>query len=330
MRRRDFIMLFSGTAGWQLLRSWPVLAQQPRLIGVLMAYTEGDPTARIFIAAFLDTLAKLGWQEGRNLRIEYRWASTDEALTERSAKELVALQPDLILSSGTSTTAALHKLTKTIPIIFGIAVDPVGQGFVASLAKPGGNITGFINLEGSISGRQLELLKEIAPAVTRVAMYFNPGTAPYSGIYIEALKAAAASIGVEPIVAPIHDMTELEAVMVALARGPSGGLIAMPDPFNIARRVDVTALAARYRLPAIYSIRQFPDVGGLISYGSDNVDNYRRAASYADRILRGDKPAELPVQIPTKFELVINRKTANALGLRLPPTMLTLADEVIE
>jgi putative ABC transport system substrate-binding protein len=275
-------------------------------------------------------LRALGWDEGRNVQIEYRWATTDAKRIEQSAKELVALQPDVILSANSPTTAALQRQTSTIPIVFAIVVDPVGQGFVNSMSRPGGNITGFVNLEASVAAKYLELLREIAPRVARVALYYNPKTAPYANIYLQSFKAAAASFGVEPIDAPIRDMTELEAVIAAIAREPNGGLIAMPDSFNMAHRSDVTSLAARYRVPTIYAVRQFAEAGGLISYGSDNRDNWRRTAGYVDRILKGAKPADLPVQAAVKFDLVINLKTARALGLEVPLILQQRADEVIE
>ena len=326
---REFISLLGAAGAWPLAAGAQQTVQVRR-IGVLMAFAESNPTAQAWLAAFRDGLAKLGWTEGRNLRVDYRWATTDAKLIEQSAKDLVALAPDLILSSSSPTTAALQQQTRTIPIIFAIVTDPVGQGFVASLAKPGGNITGFINLEASITGKYLELLKEIAPRVARVAIYFNPITAPYSDTYLQPFKAAAASFGVEPIVAPVRDMTDLEAVVAAFAREPNGGLIAMPDGFSTAHRVEVTSLAARYGLPAVYAVRQFSEVGGLMSYGSDTTDNYRRAATYVDRILRGEKPGDLPAQFPVKFELVINLKTAKALGLEVPLFLQQRADEVIE
>jgi putative tryptophan/tyrosine transport system substrate-binding protein len=330
MQRREFTMLLGGA-----VVAWPLTAraqqgERMRRVGVLMAYAESDSEAQSFVAALRAALGKLGWTEGRNIRIDYRWATPDLQLIQQSAKELIELQPDLIVSSGSPTTAALLQQTRTIPIIFANAVDPVGQGFVASLAKPGGNVTGFINLESSIVGKYLELLKEIAPRVTRVAIYFNPTTAPFAEIYLDPFKAAAASLGVEPIAAPVRDMIELETVIAALAREPNGGLIAMPDGFNTAHRVEVTSLAARYRLPAVYPGRPFTEVGGLLSYGNDVHDNYRRAADYVDRILKGEKPSELPAQFPVKFELSVNLKAAKALGLDVPMQLQQLADELIE
>ena len=330
MKRREFITLLGGAAA-----AWPLTAsaQQPermRRIGVLMAYAESDPEVQTWIAAFRKGLRELGWVEGQNIQIEFRWATTDVERMQQFTKELVELRPDVILSSGTPTTRLLMQQTRSVPIIFANLVDPVGSGFVTSLARPGGNVTGFVNLEASISGKYLELLKEIAPRVARVAIIFNPATAPYSEIYLGPFKAAAASLGVEPTVAPVRDMAELETVIAAQAHEPNGGLIAMPDGFNNAYRVEIASLAARYRLPAIYPTRPAAVAGGLMSYGNDVGDNYQRAATYVDRILKGEKPSDLPVQFPVKFELVINLKTAKALGLDVPSFLQQRADEVIE
>jgi putative ABC transport system substrate-binding protein len=331
MKRREFITLLGGTAA-----AWPLVAraQQPdrvRRIGVLMGFPESDSEAQAYIAAFRDGLPKLGWMAGHNIRIDTRWATPADADSmQRFAKELVALQPDLILSSTTPTTAALLQQTRAIPIIFATVADPVGSGFVASFPRPGGNVTGFMLNEGSLGGKWPELLKEIAPRVARVAMLFNPSTAPYAEIYVNPFKAAAASLGVEAIIAPVRDMAELDTVVATQARDPNGGLIVMPDSFMDARRVEITSLAARYRLPAVYFFRAFAVFGGLLSYGCDLTDNYRRAATYADRILKGAKPSELPVQGPVKFDLVINLKTAKALGLDVPLLLQQRADEVIE
>jgi putative ABC transport system substrate-binding protein len=243
---------------------------------------------------------------------------------------LSGCSPTSLFRRAHPTTAALLQQTRTIPIIFANAVDPVGQGFIANLSRPGGNVTGFINFEASVAGKYLELLKEIAPRVNRVAMYFNPATAPYVEIYLNAFKAAAASLSVEPIAAPVRDVVELETVIAALAREPNGGLIAMPDGFNNAHRAEVTSLAARYRLPAVYPGRQFTEVGGLLSYGNDIRDNYRRTVDYVDRILKGEKPSELPAQFPVKFDRGVNLKTAKALGLEVPWDLQQRADEVIE
>jgi putative ABC transport system substrate-binding protein len=296
-----------------------------------MGYAESDSEAQAHIAAFRDGLQKLGWTEGRNTRIDTRWATPDDADSmQRFAKELVALQPDLILSHTTPTTTALLKQTRTIPIIFANVGDPVGSGFVASFARPGGNVTGFNVSEPTMTGKLLELLKEIAPRVARVAMLFNPATATYAEYWLNPFKAAAASFVVEAIAAPVRERSELDSVIAAQAGEPNSGLIVMPDTFTDAHRVEITSLAARYRLPAVYPYRQFTAVGGLLSYGDDLIDNFRRAPTYVDRILKGAKPNELPVQAPVKFELVINLKTAKAIGLDIPATILGHADEVIE
>jgi putative tryptophan/tyrosine transport system substrate-binding protein len=330
VRRREFITLLGSAA-----TAWPLAAgaQQPsgmRRIGVLMAFAESDPGAQAWVAAFRDGLQKLGWAEGRNIRIDTRWAAPDVEAMQRFAQELVALQPDLILSSNTPTTAALLQQTRTIPIVFVNNADPVGSGFVASFPRPGGNVTGFTNLEPTMAGKCLELLKEIAPRVNRVAFLFHPETATYAEYYLKPFKAAAVSFAVEAIAAPVHDRSEFESVVAAQAREPNGGLIAMPDSFLNAHRVEITSLAARYGLPAVYPYRFFTEVGGLLSYGSDQPDTFRRAAVYADRILRGTKPNELPVQIPFKFDLVINLKTAKALGIEVPIFLQQRADDVIE
>ena len=331
MKRREFITLLGGTAV-----AWPLAAraQQPermRLIGVLMGYAESDSEAQAQIAAFRDGLQKLGWIEGRNTRIDTRWATpTNAAAMQRFAVELVALQPEVILASTTPTTTALLQQTRTIPIVFATVGDPIGSGFVASFPRPGGNVTGFVTIEGSLGGKWLELLKEIAPHVNRVAFLLNPATATYAESYLNAFKAAAASVAVEAIAAPVHDRSEFDTVIAAQAREPNSGLIVLADAFTVAHRVEITSLAARYRLPAIYPFRLFVEVGGLLSYGVDLTDNFRRAATYIDRILKGEKPSELPVQAPTKYELIINLKTAKALGLTVPHNLLVLAEEVIE
>ncbi len=302
-----------------------------RRIGVLMGYAESDREGQAFVAAFREGLQKLGWTEGRNIRIETRWAAPADAESrQRFAKELVALQPDLIFSNNTPTTAALLRHTRTIPIVFASVSDPVGSGFVASFARPGGNVTGFTNIEPTMAGKWLELLKEIAPRVARVAFLFNPESAPYTDNYLKPFKAAAASFAVEAIAAPVRSTSELESVVAALAREPNGGLVLVTDSFLTAHRAEITSLAARYRLPAVYPYRFFTEVGGLLSYGNDQPDSYRRAATYVDRILKGAKPSELPVQAPVKFELVINLKTAKALGLDVPFQLQQRADEVIE
>jgi putative ABC transport system substrate-binding protein len=324
--RREFIVTLGSAAA-----AWPVAAraqqgERIRRIGVLMGYDESGSSGQALIAAFREGLQKLGWTEGRNTRIDI----PDAESIRRFAKELVALQPDLIISSTTPITAALLQQTHTIPIIFPALSDPVGSGFVASFSRPGGNVTGFNVSEPTQAGKWVELLKEIAPRVGRVAMLFNPASAPYTEYWLNPFKAAAARFAVEAISASVRDGSELDSVIAAQAREPNSGLIAMPDSFTIAYRLEIISLADRYRLPAVYPYRFFAEVGGLLSYGVDLVDNYRRVATYVDRILKGENPSELPVQAPVKFELVINLKTAKALGLTIPDKLLALADEVIE
>ena len=329
MQRRQFIALLGGATTWPLAAR----AQQPermRRIGVLMGYAESDRQGQANVAAFRMGLQKLGWTEGRNVAIEYRWAAAEADLVQQFAKELVALQPDLILTQNTPITAAVLQQTRTIPIIFANVSDPVGSGFVAGLPRPGGNVTGLIDIDASMAGKWLGLLKEIAPRVARVAFLFNPATAPFAEYYVTPLKAAAASFAVRAIAAPVRDTSELESVVAGHAREPDGGLIVMPEAFMNVHRAEVTSLAAHYRLPAVYPRRFFAEVGGLLSYGNDQSDNFRRTATYADRILHGAKPNELPVEQPTKFELVINLKTAKALGLTVPVHLQQIADELIE
>ncbi|HLX18085.1 MAG TPA: ABC transporter substrate-binding protein [Bradyrhizobium sp.] len=331
MKRREFITVFGGTAV-----AWPLAAraqhaERMRRIGMLMVHRETDPEFKNYLDAFRQGLQKLGWVEGGNIRIDTRWGALDDAeVREKSAKELLALQPDLILTQNTPPTASMLQQTHTIPIVFVIVADPVGSGFVASLPRPGGNVTGFTVMEATTAGKWLELLKEIEPRLNRAAFLFNPATAPFAEYYLNPFKTAAASLGMEAIPAPVHDRSELESVIAAQVRGPSTGLIVMPDGFLNDHRADLVLLAARYRIPAIYPWRFFPELGGLLSYGSEQRDLFRLAAIYVDRILKGEKPADLPVQAPTKYELVINLKTAKALGLTVSPTLLARADEVIE
>jgi putative tryptophan/tyrosine transport system substrate-binding protein len=332
VKRRDFITLLGGAGV-----AWPLAARaqqsdRMRRIGVLMPFAADNlDLGQARFAALRQGLEKLGWTEGRNIRIDTRWTTTgDVESMQRFAKELVALQPDLILTQSTPITATLLQETRTIPIVFALVADPIGSGFVASFPQPGGNVTGFVTMEPTMAGKWLELLKEIAPRVARVAMLFNPATATYFEYWLNPFKGAAASFAVEAIAAPVRDRSELEAVIAAQAGAPNGGLIVMPDTFTDVHRVEITSLAARYRLPAVYPYRQFTAVGGLLFYGDDLIDNFRRAPTYVDRILKGAKPSELPVQAPVKFELVINLKTAKALGLDVPPTLLARADEVIE
>jgi putative ABC transport system substrate-binding protein len=330
MKRRAFIMLLGGAAaGWPLA----VRAQQPgsiRRIGVLMGWAESDPEAKADLAAFVQGLAQLGWADGRNVRIDYRWANGDVDRMRTFAKELAELRPDVILANTTPATVALQRETRTIPIVFVIVSDPVGAGLVASLPRPGGNITGFINIEASLGGKWLELLKEIAPAVRRVAIMFNPDTAPGGGSYfLSPFEMAARSIAVEPITAPVRSDAEIENVISSLGR-EQGGLVVMTDGYMTVHRGPIISLAARNHVPAIYAESFSAKDGGLLSYGANSLDVFRHAAPYVDRILRGVTPSDLPVQVPSLFELVINLKTAKALGLAVPPSLLANADEVIE
>jgi ABC-type uncharacterized transport system substrate-binding protein len=331
MRRRDFIKIVwaSAAAGWPL-SARAQQADRMRRIGVLMSFAENNRVGQARVAAFREGLQKLGWAEGRNLQIEFRWAASDAALMQRFAKELVALQPDLILSHNTPTTATLVRQTRSIPIVFAAVSDPIGSGFVSSFRRPGGNVTGFTNIEPKMPGKWLELLKEIAPRVARVAFLFNPATAPYAEYYLSPFKAAATHFAVEAIAVPVRDTSELKSAIAAQARTPNGGLVVMTDSFLITHRAEVISLAARYLLPAIYPYRLFIELGGLLSYGNEINDSFRRAATYADRILKGARPSELPVQAPVKFELVINLKTAKTLGLKVPVGLQQRADAVIE
>jgi putative ABC transport system substrate-binding protein len=327
--RREFIAALGGAAF-----AWPLAARaqsdRVRRIGALMAASDNDPEAQPWVTAFQQGLEKLGWTVGRNLRIDYRWTGGNVERGRTMAAELIAMTPDVLLAGNTPTLAALQQATRTIPIVFVLVSDPVGPGFVANLAHPGGNVTGFVTVEPSLGGRWLQLLKQVAPGVGRVAFMFNPEAAPYAGLFTRPAEAAAQSLGVHLISSPVHNAAEIEGAITELAREPGGGLIAGFDITTIVHRKLLIALAAKHRLPALYSYRFFATDGGLISYGIKITDQYRLAVGYVDRILRGEKPADLPVQAPTKFELVINLKTAKALGLEIPPNMLAIADEVIE
>jgi ABC-type uncharacterized transport system substrate-binding protein len=331
MDRRAFIAMVGGS-----ILAAPLVGQaqqtgQLRRIGVLMGLAESDPRAQARVASFRKGLQTLGWAEGRNARIDIRWTTTSDASAlQRFAKELVALQPDVIVSHNTPTTAALRQHTSTIPIVFVVVSDPVGSGFVASFPRPGGNVTGFTNIEPTMAGKWLELLKEAAPHVTRVAFLFNPATAPYAESYLRPFRAAAASVAVEAIATPVRDIAELETAIAAQARTHNAGLVVMTDSFLVSHRAKITALAARYRVPAVYPFRDFIDAGGLLFYGNDLLDSFQRAATYVDRILKGAMANDLPVQAPVKFELVVNVKAAKALGLTIPQTLLLRADTVIE
>ncbi len=330
LRRREVLGVIGGAAAWPVVAR----AQQPdrmRRIGVLMPLAATLPSMKLEIAAFVRELQDLGWAEGRNLQIEYRYAEGDVERMQAFAKELIAQQPDVIFGRSTPVTAALLKQTRTIPIVFAVVSDPVGDRFVESLPRPGGNVTGFTNVEASLTGKWLELLKEIAPGVKRVAFMFDPKLAAGGGTYYTRLiKAAAPSFAVTPITAPVHNGIEIEQAITEFVRDPNGGLLVLPDATSNTHRGLIIALAARHRLPAIYSFRDIVGEGGLMSYGVDVADLFRRSAGYVDRILKGAKPAELPVQLPTKFNLVINLRTAKALGLDVSPLLQQRADEVIE
>jgi putative tryptophan/tyrosine transport system substrate-binding protein len=331
VHRRDFLKFIAGSAA-----SWPLAASaqqagRTRRIGVLMAHAENDPEFRTYVSAFREGLEKFGWKDGRNVHIDFRWGALDDAeARQRAAKELIELQPEIILTQNTPPTASMLQQTRTIPIVFVIVADPVGSGFVQNLARPGGNATGFTIMEPTITGKWLELLKEIAPRSKRAAFLFNPATTPFANIYLNPFKAAAASLGLEAIVATVHDRAEFDAVIAVQAREPNGGLIVMPDGFMNVHRAEIILLAARYRLPAVYPWRFFAEQGGLLSYGSEQGGLFRQATTYVDRILKGEKPADLPVQAPTEYKLVLNLKTAKALGLSVPLTLLDRADKVIE
>jgi putative ABC transport system substrate-binding protein len=329
MRRREFIV------GFGIATVWPPAgrAQQTdrvRRIGVLIQYAESDPEGQTRLAAFREELQKLGWTVGGNLKIEYRWNVSNEERARSSTAELLKLAPDVIFANSTLPLRAVERATHTVPTVFTTIIDPVGQGFVASLAHPGGNVTGFSYLDVSVGGKWMVLLKEIAPRTTHAACMFNPQRGPYGERISLSAQEAAQKLEVEFIASPVFDPAHVEPIIRTLAHEPSGGLIVSPDAFTVTHRDDIVALAARYRLPAIYAERNFAVGGGLVSYGANYVDHFRQAASYVDRILRGAKPADLPVQQPSKFYLVINLKTARALNLDIPPTLLAVADEVIE
>jgi len=328
MNRRSFIAGLASTAAWPLAAR----AQQGdrvRRIGVLQSGDETDPVFKPIVSAFIQALAGLGWTDARNLRMDLRWARGDIDLTRALAQELVGLQPDIIVTIGTAGTAAVQGETRTIPIVFASVGDPVTSGIVPGLNQPGGNITGFATNEASVGGKWLELLSEIAPGLKRAAIMFNPDTAPVS-TYMPSLETAARLLKVEPIIAPVHSDVEIETAITAIGREPGAGLVLMGDVFTTVHRAPIILAAARNNLPAVYGASEFVRDGGLLSYGADLVDNIRRAATYVDRILRGAKPAELPVQLPTKFEMAVNLKTAKALGLTVPPSIMLRVDEVIE
>jgi putative tryptophan/tyrosine transport system substrate-binding protein len=330
MRRREFITLLASATACPVAAR----AQQPdrmRRLGILMAFDENDPEAKAYLSGLTKGLAEFGWTDGRNLRMDVRWAAGKVDRMRMFAKELLDLQPDVILAHGTPATAAFQRETRTIPIVFAVVSDPVGSGFVASLQRPGGNLTGFIHMEASLGGKWLELLTEIAPSIKRATIMFNPETASYAGsYYLPSFEAAARSLKVAPIVAPVHSEAEIETVITSLGSEPGGGLIVMPDTFVESRRAHTILLAARNNVPAVYPDSVWPRDGGLLSYGPNRADIFPRSAAYVDRILRGAKPAELPVQAPTKYLLVINLRTAKALGLDVPVQLRQLADDVVE
>jgi putative ABC transport system substrate-binding protein len=328
IRRRDFITLLGGAAAWPLAAR----AQQGnrlRRIGALLSFDENDPAWKPRLSAFTEALAGSGWTDGRNVRIDLRLYGGDTNRIPALAQELVGLQPEIIVTNTTAATVAVEQETRTIPVVFAGVADPVASGIVPRLNQPGGNITGFALYEPTLPGKWLELLSEIAPGLKRAAIMFNPDTAPAS-IYIPSFETAARSLKVAPITAPVHSDVEIETALIALGREPGGGLVVMPDAWMVVHRASIISAAARDKIPAVYAISNFIREGGLLSYGPEPVDTYRRAASYVDRILRGANPAELPVQLPTKFEMVVNRKTATALGLVIPPSIMLRADEVIE
>jgi putative tryptophan/tyrosine transport system substrate-binding protein len=330
VRRREFIAGLGGASAWPLVAR----AQQSnrmRRIGALMSFNENDPDGKALLPRFTQGLAELGWTNGRNMQMDVRWAVGGIDRMRTFAKELTDPQPDVILSVGTPATAALQQVTRTIPIVFVVVSDPVGAGFVTSLPRPGGNITGFVNVEAGMAGKWLELLTEIAPSVKRVAIMFNPDTASGGGSYfLPTIESAARSLKVELIAAPVHGDAEIETVITSLGRTPGGGLVGMSDGFMTAHRARIILLAAQNNVPAVYSGNLFTRDGGLLSYGPNLGDLFRRAVPYVDRILRGEKPADLPVQLPIKFEMAVNLKTAKVLRLTVPQSILLSADEVIE
>jgi putative ABC transport system substrate-binding protein len=329
LRRRDFITLLGGTAAWPVAAR-AQQAERMRRIGVLMPFDENDPEQKTNVSAFTQALAGLGWTDGRNVRMELRWSGDDTNRMRALAQELVRSQPDIIVTNSTPATVALQQQTRTIPIVFAGVADPVASGIVPRLNRPGGNITGFATFEPSLGGKWLELLSEIAPGLKRTAIMFNPDTAAASA-YIASFEMAARSLKVAPIIAPVHGDAEIETAIIALGREPGGGLVVMPDGgFTFTHRAPIISAAARNNVPAVYRFSDFARDGGLLSYGPDLVDIERRAATYVDRIVRGEKPGDLPVQLPTKFEMVVNLKTAKALGLDVPPSIRLRADEVIE
>ncbi len=331
MRRREFITLIGrAVAAWPLTAR-AQLSERTRRIGALIGTPESDPESQARVAALREGFVQRGWSEGRNLRVDYRWAGTDPSRIRSFAAELVATAPEVIFAHSTPVTSGLLQATRSIPIVFASVSDPVGDGFVASFAQPGGNVTGFTNVEASMGGKWVEILKELAPAVTRMGFLFNPATAPGGGSYfLRRFEAAAPSFQVQPIAMPVEDLADIERALASLGAGGNGGLVVNSDIFAARNRAAIIAAAARQRVPAIYPFILFVADGGLVAYGADGKDLFRRAAAYVDRILKGEKPADLPVQAPVKFELAVNLKAARVLGLNVPATLLATADEVIE
>jgi putative ABC transport system substrate-binding protein len=328
LKRREFISLVGGAAAWPLAAR-AQQSERMRRIGMLLPATPNQEEFQAWVGTFLQTLALSGWTIGRNIRIDTRWATTDAAAIRKHAAELAALAPDVILAHNAASTAALLQATRTVPIVFAVAVDPVGAGLLDSLARPGGNVTGFMTFEYSIGGKWLELLKQIAPSVTRAAILRDPTQGGGTSVFA-AIQAVAPSLRVEVNPVNLRDAAEIERAVAAFARSANGGLIMPGSAAAVSHRELIIALAAQHKLPAVYSERSYADLGGLISYGPSLIDQYRRAAGYVDRILKGEKPADLPVQAPTKIETTLNLKTAKALGLAIPPGVLATADEVIE
>jgi putative tryptophan/tyrosine transport system substrate-binding protein len=330
MRRRDFVKGIAGAIGGPIAAR----AQQSnrlRRIGVLMAHKEGDPEFQDYLGAFRQGLRDVGWVEGHNIQIDTRWGALDDVeARQRSAKEILGLSPDIILTQNTPPTASMLQQTHTVPIVFVIVTDPVGSGFVGSLSRPGGNATGFTIMEPTTSGKWMELLKEIAPQIRRAGLLFNPKTAPFAEYWLRPFNAAANSLGVEPASVKVGSESDLETAFAAQANDTNAGMVVMPDGFVNVYRAQIVTLASRYRVPTVYPWRFFTELGGLMSYGFDQSDSFRTAAVYVDRILKGEKPGDLPVQAPTKYELVINRKTARALDLNVPLSLIGRADDVIQ
>jgi putative ABC transport system substrate-binding protein len=329
MRRREFITLLGGAATWPLAARAQQMGQVRR-IGVLIQLAESDPEGQARLGAFRNELQKHGWRVGDNLQIDVRWGTSNDERARVAVAELLKLNPDLIFANSTVSLRAAQQATQTLPIVFTTVIDPVGQGFVASLAHPGGNTTGFSYLEPSVGGKWLDVLKQTAPRVNHVAFMFNPQRGPYSEDMSKFAADAAQRLSVQYTAAPVHEVVDVASVMTTLTREPGGGLIVSPDAFTVTHGTEIIDLSLRNALPSIFAERNFAAAGGLASYGADYVEHYKQAAIYVALILQGEKPADLPVQQPTKFDLVINLKTAKALGLDIPPTLLAIADEVIE